>query len=70
MKISLKSGFFLRVVTFFDRGHLTRRVDPSWGTEQEALRADADTFHFQTVQFNIFDLIKHYSTGRSRTICT
>lgn len=31
----------------FDRGHLTRRNDPTWGaTEAEAERANADTFHF------------------------
>jgi endonuclease G len=30
----------------FDKGHLTRRNDPTWGTETEAKRANADTFHF------------------------
>lgn len=30
----------------FDRGHLTRRQDPNWGTPQRAARANADTFHF------------------------
>lgn len=30
--------------TVFDRGHLVRRLDPVWG--KQALRADADTFHF------------------------
>lgn len=30
----------------FDRGHLTRRNDPTWGTDEEAERANADTFHF------------------------
>lgn len=30
----------------FDRGHLTRRTDPTWGTAQQAERANADTFHF------------------------
>lgn len=29
-----------------DRGHLTRYLDVAWGTEEEALRAVADTFHF------------------------
>lgn len=29
-----------------DRGHLVRRLDPVWGTEEMAVRADADTFHF------------------------
>jgi endonuclease G, mitochondrial len=31
----------------FDRGHLVRRLDPVWGdTPEEAIRAEADTFHF------------------------
>ncbi|MCA9750574.1 MAG: DNA/RNA non-specific endonuclease, partial [Gemmatimonadetes bacterium] len=30
----------------FDRGHLTRRNDPTWGSKKEAERANADTFHF------------------------
>src|SRR5262249_14333130 len=30
----------------FDRGHLTRRSDPTWGTAAEAGGANADTFHF------------------------
>ena len=32
--------------TYFDRGHLTRRSDPTWGTPEESKRANADTFHF------------------------
>jgi endonuclease G len=31
---------------YFQRGHLVRRVDPSWGTEEESKRAVQDTFHF------------------------
>lgn len=30
----------------FDRGHLVRRVDPNWGTSDDARKANADTFHF------------------------
>ncbi|QGM96915.1 DNA/RNA non-specific endonuclease [Methylocystis parvus] len=30
----------------FDRGHLTRRSDPTWGDADTAERANADTFHF------------------------
>lgn len=30
---------------YFDRGHLTRRTDPTWGTELQATRANADTYH-------------------------
>jgi endonuclease G len=29
-----------------DRGHLVRRLDPVWGTPEEAARANEDTFHF------------------------
>lgn len=31
---------------YFQRGHLVRRVDPSWGGEEESIRAVKDTFHF------------------------
>lgn len=31
---------------YFERGHLVRRVDPSWGTPAESIRAVEDTFHF------------------------
>lgn len=30
----------------FQRGHLVRRMDPAWGSDQQALTADADTFHW------------------------
>jgi endonuclease G len=30
----------------FQRGHLVKRTDPSWGTEAKALKGQADTFHF------------------------
>lgn len=30
----------------FDRGHLVRRLDPSWGVKAEAIKANNDTFHF------------------------
>ena len=29
-----------------DRGHLVRRLDPVWGSDSEAKRANDDTFHF------------------------
>ncbi|QMI05395.1 DNA/RNA non-specific endonuclease [Citrobacter sp. RHB25-C09] len=31
---------------YFDRGHLVRRLDPVWGTADEAARANQDTFVF------------------------
>ena len=46
------SGFYLGQAfygewsDYFDRGHLTRRTDPTWGTPEIAERANADTFHF------------------------
>ena len=41
----------------FDRGHLVRRQDPSWGTKARARRGNNDTFHFtnctpQEMNFN------------------
>lgn len=39
-------SFYSDWSSLFDRGHLTRRTDPTWGTEIEAERANADTFHF------------------------
>ena len=50
-------GFYSANSTYFDRGHLTRRSDVSWGTVSAAQEANADTFHFtncspQHWQFN------------------
>ncbi|WP_413459364.1 DNA/RNA non-specific endonuclease [Herbaspirillum huttiense] len=42
----LEQDFYSAWSTYFDRGHLTRRSDPSWGARDEAERANADTFHF------------------------
>jgi endonuclease G len=42
----LDQTFYSAWSTYFDRGHLTRRTDPTWGTAEEAERANADTFHF------------------------
>jgi endonuclease G len=42
----LDQSFYSAWSTYFDRGHLTRRSDPTWGTPQTAERANADTFHF------------------------
>lgn len=30
----------------YDRGHLVRRLDPSWGEKTVAIKANNDTFHF------------------------
>lgn len=42
----LDQSFYSDWSTYFDRGHLTRRTDPTWGKTAEAERANADTFHF------------------------
>ncbi len=39
-------SFYSAFSRWFDRGHLTRRSDPTWGTAAEAVRANKDTFHF------------------------
>lgn len=41
----LGQDFYSAWSHIFDRGHLTRRSDPTWGTPEEAERANADTFH-------------------------
>ncbi|PTS88474.1 DNA/RNA endonuclease [Sphingomonas sp. HMWF008] len=38
--------FYSAWSVYFDRGHLTRRTDPTWGTPEIATRANADTYHF------------------------
>lgn len=38
--------FYSEFSRWFDRGHLTRRSDPTWGSAAEAVRANKDTFHF------------------------
>ncbi len=42
----LDQTFYSAWSDFFDRGHLTRRSDPTWGDREAAQRANADTFHF------------------------
>ena len=42
----LDQTFYSDWSNLFDRGHLTRRMDPNWGTKEEAERANADTYHF------------------------
>lgn len=43
---TLVQDFYSAWSNYFDRGHLTRRTDPTWGTSETAERANADTFHF------------------------
>ncbi|WP_375786924.1 DNA/RNA non-specific endonuclease [Bradyrhizobium sp. Pha-3] len=42
----LDQTFYSAWSNLFDRGHLTRRTDPDWGTKEQAERANADTYHF------------------------
>jgi endonuclease G len=44
-KYYLGADYYAATSQYFDRGHLTRREDPDWGTKTEAVRANADTFH-------------------------
>ncbi|MBB5052775.1 endonuclease G [Afipia massiliensis] len=41
----LGQPFYTAWSNLFDRGHLTRRMDPNWGTAEQAQRANADTYH-------------------------
>ncbi|SFI60976.1 DNA/RNA non-specific endonuclease [Bradyrhizobium sp. Gha] len=41
----LGQPFYSAWSNLFDRGHLTRRMDPNWGSVEEAQRANADTYH-------------------------
>src|ERR1700687_840887 len=43
---NLQAGDDVYANTPFDRGHMTRRLDPVWGTPGAAALADEDTFHF------------------------
>ncbi len=42
----LDQSFYGAWSAYFDKGHLTRRTDPTWGAPAEAERANTDTFHF------------------------
>jgi endonuclease G len=35
-----------RIARMFQKGHLVRRLDPCWGTDDLALQAEEDTFHW------------------------
>lgn len=45
----------------FERGHLVRRLDPAWGADDdEAGRAEADTFHFSNCSPQVPSLNKQW----------
>ena len=43
----------------FDRGHSVMRLDPAWGNDATAIRANADTFHFT----NCYPQFKSFNSG-------
>jgi endonuclease G len=57
----------------FSRGHMTRREDPAWGSEAEAMRGNADSMHVtntapQMQAFNapIWLALEDYALGHAR----
>ena len=66
----LTQPFFSEWSIYFDRGHLTRRTDPTWGTEKQAERANADTYHFTNCspQHFRFNQTTKYWQGAERYI--
>lgn len=54
-----------RMPRTLQRGHLVRRTDPAWGTDQQALLADADTFHWTNCMplVGLFDLVNAGYSG-------
>lgn len=63
-------SFYSGWSTYFDRGHLTRRTDPTWGTEATAERANSDTYHFTNCspQHFRFNQTTKYWQGAERYI--
>jgi endonuclease G len=66
----LDQSFYSAWSTYFDRGHLTRRSDPTWGTSAQAERANADTFHFSNCspQHFLFNESAKYWQGLERYV--
>jgi endonuclease G, mitochondrial len=53
-----------RTLRMFQRGHLVRRMDPAWGTDNQALVADADTFHFT----NACPQVGFFNMGQAKSL--
>jgi endonuclease G, mitochondrial len=49
--------------TLFQRGHLVRRLDPAWGSKEQARLAEADTFHFT----NCAPQVGFFNMGRAQS---
>jgi endonuclease G, mitochondrial len=66
----IDQSFYSAWSTYFDRGHLTRRTDPTWGDPAEAERANADTYHFTNCspQHFRFNQTTDYWQGAERYI--
>jgi endonuclease G len=66
----LGQDFYSAWSHYFDRGHLTRRTDPTWGDERSAERANADTFHFSNCspQHFRFNQTARYWQGLERYV--
>jgi endonuclease G, mitochondrial len=66
----LGQDFYSATSNYFDRGHLVRRSDPTWGTAKQAERANADTFHFSNCspQHFRFNQSTQYWQGLERYI--
>lgn len=65
---TIQQRFYSATSIYFDRGHLTRRTDPTWGTNERAIRANADTYHFTncTPQHWLFNQSVDYWQGIER----
>jgi endonuclease G len=63
-------SFYSEWSTYFDRGHLTRRTDVTWGSAEDAERANADTYHFTncTPQHFRFNQTADYWQGVERYV--
>jgi len=48
-RTSAQAGPELYANNDLDRGYLVRRLDPVWGTDAEAEKANEDTFHYTNV---------------------
>src|SRR5262245_57981505 len=56
------SSGMARTLRMFQRGHLVRRLDPAWGTKDQALLGEADTFHFT----NAAPQVGFFNMGKAR----
>eukprot|EP00877_Chromochloris_zofingiensis_P005037 jgi/Chrzof1/14534/Cz09g06120.t1 len=62
---SKQCGEWLYTDNDLDRGHLTRRQDPNWGSDADAQAANRDTFYFPNIapQHNTLNTKKEFWLG-------